>query len=314
MRMTLINVIVFILAFVLIWTGSGLIVNSMTRFSKRLRLSSFALSFIVLGLLTSTPEFAVGLQSIAENNPEIFVGNLLGGITLIFLFIIPLLAIFGNGINLKHELDNKTLLVTLAVLMAPVYTVLDKKVTYPEGVLLIFAYLFLLLLIEKRHGIFDKNNKKLFDIKAYSYKDVMKVVIGIGLVFLTSNIIVDKTIYFATMLNISTFYISLIAVSIGTNLPELSLAVRSVVTGKKDIAMGDYMGSASANTFLFGLFTLLNGGEVLTVNSFMILYVFTAIALILFYAFSSIKKRISRNDGIILLSIYVVFVVVELLM
>jgi cation:H+ antiporter len=307
-----INSLLYLLAFFLIWIGSGLIVSSIDRFSKRLKLSRFIMSFVILGLLTSTPEFAVGLQAIADHDPEIFVGNLLGGIPVLFLLVIPLLAILGNGINLKHELGKKTLLFALAVILAPSILVLDKRVSNPEGIVLIVLYLILVFVVQKRHGLFDKDNSLALDIKAYSYKDVLKILLGIGIVFVSSNIIVDKTMYFANVFNISAFYIGLIAISIGTNLPELSLAVRSVISGKKDVAMGDYLGSAAVNTLLFGVFTLLHAGEVITMNGFLITFLFIAAALVLFYIFVQSKNIISRKEGLVLFGVYILFVVIEL--
>ncbi len=307
----LLSLVLYLIAFVFIWFGSGLIVSSTSRFSDKLRLSSFAFSFIFLGLLTSVPEFSVGLQAVAENDPEIFAGNLIGGIPVLFLIIIPALAIFGRGVSLKHELENNTLLITLGVILAPSIVVLDRRVSSIEGILLVILYLILIFTIERKNGIFDNGNSKLFSVKSYSYKDILKVLLGIGIVFISSNIIVDKTVYFADILNISAFYVGLIAVSLGTNIPEMSIAIRSVIEGKKDVAMGDYLGSAAANTLLFGIFTILNKGEVLTVNNFMITFVFVLTALSLFYFFSKTNNYISIRNGFFMILIYIVFVVLE---
>lgn len=305
------NSLIYIASFFLIWFGSGLIVSSTSKFSRRLRLSSFVFSFVFLGLLTSSPEFALGLQAVADNDPEIFIGNLIGGVVVLFLFVIPLLAVFGNGINLKNELENKTLVLTLLVILMPIITIIDKKVSSLEGLFLIVLYAILIFFVERKHGLFDKKNNGLFDIKSYSYKDILKIFIGIGLIFISSNIILNQTLFFADFFNIPAFYISLVILGLGTNLPELALAMRSAVAGKKDIAMGDYLGSAAANTFLFGLFTILVGGAVLTVNNFIVTFLFVASSLILFYFFYYTKKFISRINGFLMLGIYVLFVVVE---
>lgn len=310
--MFFINLIFYIVGFISIWFGSGLVVASASKFSTKLKLSPFAFSFVFLGILTSMPEFSVGLQSIASKNPEIFVGNLLGGIVVLFLVIIPLLAIFGNGISLKHELDNKTLLATLAVILSPSLFILDKKLTILEGVLMVILYIVLLFLVERKNGIFDRKNEQLLNIKAYSYKNILKILLGIGIVFVSSFVIVDKTIYFADFFSIPAFYIGLFVIALGTDLPELSLAVRSVISGKREIAMGDYVGAGAASTLLFGLFTLLNNGEILTVNNFVVTFIFILTALSLFYLFFRTKKYISRNNGFILLGIYIIFVLVEL--
>lgn len=308
-----INTLLYVVSFVTIWYGAGLIVSAATKFSRRLRLSAFAFSFVFLGLLTSIPEFSVGMQAIADNDPEIYIGNLLGGNIVIFLFIIPLLAIFGKGINLKHELDRKTLIAVLGVIAAPVVFILDNRINVYEGGILIIFYIALLYFVERKNGIFDKDNKELLNTKAYSLQDVIRLILGIGLVFLSSSIIVDKTIYFAGVFNISTFYISLIVIALGTNLPELSLAIRSVLSGRREIAMGDYLGSSAVNTFLFGLFTLLHGNEIFTVSNFLITFIFIGTALILFYVFFNTKKFISRNNGFVLLGVYGLFVLFELL-
>lgn len=310
--MFFINLFFYVLAFIFIWLGAGLIVSSASKFSTKLRLSPFAFSFVFLGILTSIPEFSVGLQAVAGEHPEIFIGNLLGGIIVLFLIVIPILAVFGNGINLRQELDNKTLLATLGVILAPSLFILDKKITILEGALFVIFYIVLLFLVERKNGILDRSNKQLFNIRAYSYKDILKMLLGIAIVFISSSMIVDKTIYFANFFNVSAFYISLFVIALGTNLPELSLAVRSVILGKREIAMGDYMGSAAANTLLFGVFTLLNGGEVLTVDNFIFTFVFITTALSLFYFFFRTKNYISRRNGLLLLGIYAIFVIVEL--
>lgn len=312
--MFILNLFVYIFSFACIWFGSGLIISAVSKFSSKLRLSPFAFSFVFLGILTSTPEFSVGLQAVGHNDPGIFVGNLLGGIIVLFLVVIPLLAIFGNGINLKHEMDRTTLVATLFVIICPSLFILDRRVTNFEGVLFILLYLFLVFLVERKNGIFDKKNTQVLNIKAYSYRDLVKVIVGVGIVFTASNLIVDQTLYFAKLLHISPFYIGLFVVALGTDLPELSLAVRSVVSGKRDIAMGDYIGAGAVSTLLFGVFTVLHNGEVITVSNFLLPFGFILTALFLFYYFSSTKQFLSRLNGFLMIGIYVLFIALELLL
>lgn len=309
----IVQLLLFIVSFILILFGSGLIVSSVDRFSKRLRLSSFAVSFFLLGLLTSIPELALGLISVTTHKPEIFVGNLLGGIVVIFLFIIPLLAIFGNGISLNHSLDTKSLLITLGVILAPSFIILDRRATNLEGFVLICLFLFLFYYIERKKGIFDRKNSEILNVHAYSMKDIGKILFGLVLVFLSSQAIVTQTLYFSSMFHISPFYISLIMLSIGTNLPEISLAIRSARSGNKDVAFGDYLGSAAANTLLFGFFTILNDGEVITLNSFVTTFLFTIMALGLFFFLTRVRNRLTRKEGIVLMMLYGVFILWELI-
>lgn len=306
------NIFLYLLSFVAIWLGAGLIIRSVDRIARKLKLSTFAISFFILGILTSVPEIGVSFNAISEGRPDIFVGTLVGGVVVIFLFIIPLLAILGRGISINHQLSQRNLILTLAVIAVPSLLVIDQKVTNLEGAVMIIFYLILFYVIQRKHGIFDKRETEVLEMKAYSFKDLVKVASGIGLVFVSSDYIVDQTIVFSEVLKIPAFYISLVVLAIGTNLPELSLAVRAIISGKKDIAFGDYLGSAAANTLLFGIFTILNDGEVLTVNNFLTTAIFLVFGLGLFYFFSKSDKNITIKEGAILLGLYVVFLIYEL--
>lgn len=310
--MLITNILLYFASFVAIWMGAGLIIQSVDQIAKKLKLSPFLISFFLLGLLTSIPETAVSFNSVIEKRPEIFVGTLLGGVVVIFMLIVPLLAIFGKGIFINHQLSRKNLLLALAVMAAPSLTVLDNRVTNFEGLCLMAFYGVLFYFIQRNHGIFDHEHKEVFSLKAYSFLDLVKVAAGIGIVFISSNYIVEQTIYFSSVFNIPAFYISLVILSLGANLPELSLGIRGVLSGHKDIAFGDYLGSASANTLLFGFFTVLNDGEVLTENSYFITALFIVIGLGMFYYFSKSERNISVKEGYMLLCVYIGFVAYEL--
>lgn len=307
----IINGLLYIISFILIWFGAGLIVNSVDKYARKLHISSFAVSFFILGFLTSTPEIAVGLNSIIEKDPEIYVGNLIGGVIVIFLFIIPALAIFGKGITLSHQLNNKNLLLSLIVCVAPALLISDRRVTVFEGILLIFLYLVLFYMIEKKKGIIENIEDKFLKTDRDDLKYLAKIIIGVIIVFLTSRFIVDETIYFSKILQISPFFISLIMLSLGTNLPELSVGIRSLSSGKKEIAFGDYIGSAAANTAIFGVLTVINKSDVIILDHFFQRFIFIAAGLGLFYFFSRSKNNISRVEGFILFSVYILFLFVE---
>jgi cation:H+ antiporter len=123
---------------------------------------------------------------------------------------------------------------------------------------------------------------------------------------------VGKTEYFAGFFHISAYFISLIVIALGTDLPELSLAVRSTLSGKKDIAMGDYIGAAAASTLFFGIFTLLHNGEVLTIRSFGVTFSFILIALLLFFIFAVFNERLSRRNAFVMVALYFLFLFIEI--
>ena len=307
---TLINLAVFVISFLAIWFGSGLIIKSVDKISRKLKVSSFAISFFLLGILTSIPEISLSLAALSEGKPEIFVGNLIGGIIVIFFLIIPLFALLGNGIKLTNKIESTKLIYAFIVLLTPLISVMDKRVTVTEGVFMIILAAVLFFTVEKNKGILDGDNEMLH-LKRYSLHDILKILLGIGLIFVASNLIVDKTIYFGTLLNIPAFFISLIVLSLGTNIPEISLVFRAIVDKKKDVAFGNYLGSATVNVVLFAIMTILSGGEVMTVNSFWKALVVCVIGFSAFYHFTKSKHDLSRQEGAVLLIVYAVFLLVE---
>ena len=55
-----------ILGLTSLWIGAGLIVSSTEKLSHRLKLSSFLVSFFLLGFATSVPEIAVGITAVIQ--------------------------------------------------------------------------------------------------------------------------------------------------------------------------------------------------------------------------------------------------------
>lgn len=298
--------VIYILSFFTIWFGTGRIISSVDVLSEKIRTSRFLLSFFLLGMLTSIPEMSVGLLSVLEQKPEIFVGNLLGGIPVIFLFIIPLLAILGNGIRIDHGFEHSRLLAALGVILIPSIFVLDGNVSNVDAGIMIVMYVSLVYHLRSQLGN-EKRKIKKQKKRMQTSMLAIQILVGIVLVFISSQVIVDKTLQLAKILHVSPFYVSLIGVSFGTNLPELSLAIRAIFQKKKDIAFGDYLGSAAANTLLFGLFSLLINGHSYHVQHYAVEFIVLVLGIGLFYHFTLSRKDISRMEGLLLLGVFLVF-------
>jgi Ca2+/Na+ antiporter len=78
------------------------------------------------------------------------------------------------------------------------------------------------------------------------------------------------------------------------------------------VALGDYLGSAAANTLLFGVLTFLNRDRIQVSTYSFKTIVMMLLGLGLFYYFFRSKKDISEREGKILLLAYLLFVIVEI--
>ena len=80
--------------------------------------------------------------------------------------------------------------------------------------------------------------------------DYLLLVVGLGLLLLAANYLVDSSVAIAQRAKISNFIIGLTIVGIGTSAPELFVSISSALSNSGDIAMGNVVGSNIANIFL----------------------------------------------------------------
>jgi cation:H+ antiporter len=308
------HLLIYLLSFFIIWIGAGLAIKSVERLSRSLKVSSFAVSFLVLGFFTSVSELSVGINAVVANDPEIYVGNLIGASIVIFLMIIPLLAVCAKGLKVNHGFKGFNLFLSMLVIGAPVILSMDGKIDRFDSLISIISYFVLVVCIQMRKGLLERvDNFKQLRV-ARVVKELGKMIVGIVLIFFASKFVVDETLYFSTLLSVSPFLISLLLISIGTNIPELSLTVRTIFMKNNQVAFGDFVGSAAFNTFLFGALTLIYGKTVYLTHNYLVSLFFLISALFIFYYFARKDHEITRGEGIILLLIYTAFLFVEIIM
>lgn len=305
------HVLIYLLSFAGIWFGAGIAIRSVEKIAHKLRLSSFLVSFLILGLFTSISEVSVGVNAVLSDQPSIYVGNLIGASIVLFLLVIPLLAIIGHAITISKEVRGHHLILPLVVVAIPVLLSLDGVVSRVDAVIAVTMYVISALVLEQRKG-FVKNAAKLAQFKNLSVAaELGKTVVGSLIIYGSSWVVVTQTHYFSELLGLSEFFISLMVIGIGTNLPELSLIVRSLFMKSNQVAFGDYLGSAAFNSFLYGILTLWYGKPIHLNNSYAVSLGFLIAGLILFYMFAKSKHSISKLEAVGLFSLYIAFVLVE---
>lgn len=226
------------------------------------------------------------------------------------MLIIPLLAIVSKSIHITPEFRGFNLPASLVVVALPALTVMDGKITKIDSYLIIGLFIFLLISIQSKKSLL-KQAQKIANSKSKISRDFLKMLFGILVIFTSSYFIVEQTVYFANILKVSPFIISLLITSLGTNIPELSLIIRSVIIKNNQVAFGNYVGSASFNSLIMGILSLIYGKDLILGNNYFISLIFLIINLILFYRFAKTKNTISVKEGLILLALYLIFVIIE---
>ena len=314
------HLVLFVLAMSVIWFFGGRLVDSTDRMAHRLHQSGFRVAFFVLGFITSISEFSVMIGSSLGHSPQISAGNLVGASIVIFLLIIPFLAIRNNGIKLAHTLTKWQMLVALIAVFLPAAFMADGVATVNEGIVCILAYVLLVVLMHPRFHASPPVQPPAalgepagpLDRFLVAAKDVFGIVLGGVIIFFASRVLIDETRFLSEVFGIPGSFIGLLILSIGTNIPELVVAIRAVQKRHTDIALGNYLGSAITNTILFGILVLSNGAFSVHASEFLVTSTVTGVGLVAFYWFARSKNILSRMEGWVLLAMYIVFVLFQL--
>lgn len=309
------QIFLFCAACAVIWQASKYVIRGIEIFSKSFRVSSFAVSVFLLGILTSLSELSVGTQAALRGTPEVFVGNLIGGSYVLLLFIIPLLVLLNRGITIKNHLTPKELVVFLLLIVSPSFLVLDGAVSFYDALFLLMLYGAFFYLFEKSSRLsrraLEAEQRRGFD-RAAILRSLGFIVGGALLIYASSVVLVDSLMAVAAALHASSFYLSLVVLPFGTNLPELAIAFRSVMRRESDVAFGDYVGSAAANPLIFAGLSLAVGPYAVQDAGFSATLALIVLGYGLFFAFARTKNRISVTEGLVLLCVFLLYLVADI--
>ena len=147
--------------------------------------------------------------------------------------------------------------------------------------------------------------------------DYLFFFLGLGLLLLGANYLVDSSVAIAQRAKISNFIIGLTIVGIGTSAPELFVSIQSALTGHGDIAMGNVLGSNIANVFLImGVTATILPFEINREQSRRDIPISIIVALLVFLLANDAiipgidKNDMSRIDGMLLLVFFIIYMAV----
>ena len=178
-------------------------------------------------------------------------------------------------------------------------------ITRTEGIMLLcFSGIFLYSTIL---GVMDENRLKVERGK-FHLKDIFLIILGILMVGLSADVIVESAINISKWLGISENIIGLTVIAVGTNLPELVTSIVAVKKGEIDMAIGNLVGTNIYNIFLIlGLAATINP---ITISNFSFIdIIILAITSFLVYLFINHKKDINKIEGIIMIGFYIIYLV-----
>ncbi|WP_290886493.1 calcium/sodium antiporter [Arenimonas sp.] len=310
------TLILFLAGLALLIFGADLLVRGASRLSLSLGIAPLVVGLTVVAFGTSAPELAVSVKGALDGQTDIALGNVVGSNILNVLLILGLSALLAPLVVDRQLIRQEVpILIGLSALVG--WMAMDLRISFAEGgvlVALLVAYT-LLLYFQGRSAPAEEMADELLPaapgLMAKTPVQLLMVAIGLGMLVLGSQWLVDSATVFATALGVSELVIGLTIVSLGTSMPEVATSVVAALRGEREIAVGNVMGSNIFNLVcVLGISSMVSGTG-LTVPPALLAFdlpVMIAVAVALLPVLFT-GHRIARWEGGVFLGYYVAYTV-----
>jgi len=289
--------------------ASDLAVYGVTRYARKVGLSDYLIGLIVVSLAASLPELVSALNGGLMGDSGIVFGTILGSNIAGLSLVIGLLALVGKKVKLGCGILKKTKIDIFLLTILPFVLLIDSKLSRFDGGLLVVSYIIWLGLLWKREGEFGKIKK---DVKfKHLYRDGLIFIGCLVAILLSARWLVFSSINVANLLNVSSYFIALVVIGIGSSIPDLTVGIKSVMRHHQDVGVGDAIGSLIMKSLLFlGIIALINPLSI-SWSAISLSAVFTILTVSLVLRFTC-QKTIDWKKGLLLVLLYVIFLLIQI--
>jgi len=310
------------LCLILIYS-TGLIVHSLKSLVRLSKLGAYGITAFVLAISTSLPELIVSIVASIEGNTSLVLGNIIGSNIADLSLVVGGASIFGGSLAVSGTILKRDIYLTGAAGLLPIFLIADGTLSRPDGIVLLVIYLILVsTFLRSHHQSLAKNAMSVSPLRRLlsmvingnGRSTLGKFILGISLLLISSHLIVKISSALAISTGLSTLFIGLFIVAVGTSLPELAFEIKAVASGQTKMALGDLLGSVVANsTLILGIasiirpLTLTERGLIpygTAIGAFTVMY-------ITFILFIRSKKKLEWWEGTILVIAYIAFIFIE---
>jgi cation:H+ antiporter len=301
--------------------GSEFTIRNSVKISDLTGLGKTTIGFLLVGLATSLPELSVAVFAVSNPaNVGVSLGNVLGSnivnIALILGVCILIIVLkrprypsFLLSIA-KEEMGSLHFGLFIASIIPLALLYIGYASRYIGVVLVgIFIYYTIQLTRSKRTKP-ERSTEGQISERSKIHRYTLLALAGAVVVIATAFFIVDSSSFIAESVGIPRVVIGATIVAFGTSIPEFATGVSSARRGHFDLALGNIVGSGFVNITLILGVALIASPLTVNITAFSNLAVFSLIInLFLWYFLGS--ERISWREGVLLLSLYVVFLVIS---
>lgn len=301
-------IIVAIASLLVIFKSSSLLIHGISSYSRKLGLSDYITGMVIVSIAASLPELLASFSGVTLDSPGVILGTIFGSNIIGITLIIGLAGIVGKRIKVKEKVFEKTKWRLLFFIALPFILLIDGKIGFIDGIILLISFFGYLILLWWHEGKFGsiKKNVKIKDI----YKEGSLFIINLLIILFASRLLVESSLKIADILSLHPFVVSIVILGLGSQIPDLFVILHSVNKGHSSVGMGDLLGSMITKSLLFfGLIALFIDLTFGFSNTLFIGFVTVGVSALLFHFIRN--KVMTRRDGIVLLIIYAAFLFIQ---
>ncbi len=286
-------------------------IRSVERIIEITGLSEASAGFVILAVLTSTPEITVAVFSIFQGNPAVSIGDVLGSNVFNIGAVLGILGFLGYlrtcCTDLLVDLTDMLFITALIPLLLVIsqYNIFNISSSI-IGLILLAAFLVNMYLVaRKRTPLVTLNDGKAVGERRKGTV-VAALLLSFAVVILAARLTVYSALNIAVALGVPPILIGAKIVAIGTSLPELTLDLTAVRRGRVQLALGDIIGSNLTNlTLVLGLVLLTSPFRV-DMTVFTEILPFLLMTTVIFWRFI-MRGGVSKAGGGLLILTYALF-------
>ena len=321
----------FVFGLILLIKGGDWFVDGAQSIAKKFKVPELLIGATVVSIGTTLPEVMTSATSAMTGHGEIAYGNAIGSIICNTALIAAVTIAIKPG-----KADRKTLIFPTcfffgAAIFYSVVAYAGGEFTRVVGIVLLCAFVAYMVInvvnmkknpvaAEPSLEIAEASDKDAAPEENVSMvKSLLYLVLGALAIAVGADLLVDSSTIIAKQIGMSEAVIGLTVVALGTSLPELVTAITALSKGHGALSLGNVIGANIFNLVLvsgvaitLSPFTVPLTSELFGQNVSFVLDIPVMLAVMSILTIPAIlKNKLSRWQGIALLSIYVLFLVIQ---
>lgn len=299
---------------ILVVAGDSL-VKAAVNLALRIGISPFMVSLTVVAFGTSAPELFIVLSALADNAPDLAVGNIIGSNIANVLLVLGLPAL-AVGLNTAGYDTRKAFAYMITATVLFIALAFLSPFTWWHSVILLTFLTFILFdqLGDARRDSENNKSEPLegVNLEMRGWTITFYLILGIIGLPIGATILVTNAELIARDFGVSETVIGLTLVAIGTSLPELATTTVAAVRKQADVALGNIIGSNMFNLLaIVGIAALVSPIPIAAHFLNFDLWVMLAASLVLI-PFVLFRQNIGRIWGLSLTVIYLTYLLLVL--